>query len=80
MLGNGNIEVKEDNSNNKKTSFNSKEMKEEDSGLFYFPTLTMYQVKSSKDENFNNNVVSFKENISPIESIESCKICTDEKY
>jgi len=39
MLGNGNIEVKEDNSNNKKTSFNSKEMKEEDSGLFYFPTL-----------------------------------------
>jgi len=37
----------------------------------------MYQVKNSKDENFNNNVVSFKENISPIES---CKICTDEKY
>ena len=36
----------------------------------------MYQVKNSKDENFNNNVVSFKENISPIES---CEICTDEK-
>ena len=33
----------------------------------------MYQVKNSKDENFNNNVVSFKENISLIESIESCK-------
>jgi len=39
----------------------------------------MYQVKNSKDENFNNNVVSFKENISLIESIESCKICTEEK-
>jgi len=39
----------------------------------------MYQVKNSKDENFNNNVVSFKENISPKESIESRKICTDEK-
>ena len=40
---------------------------------FYYP------IEKSNDENYNNNAVSFKDNISPIESIESCRISTDEK-
>ena len=97
--GNGNIEVKKDISNNKKISLNSKDLKEEDNGLFsnsidepshFGPRISIhkkqknhhsfyYPVDKSKDENFNNNPVSFKENISPIESMESWRISTDEK-
>ena len=40
---------------------------------FYYP------IEKSNDENYNNNAVSFKENISPIESMESCRISTDER-
>ena len=96
---NGNIEVKKDISNNKKNSLISKDMKEEDNGLFsnsidepnqFGPRISIhkkqrnhhsfyYPIEKSNDEKFNNNAVSFKDNISPIESMESCRISADEK-
>ena len=96
---NGNTEVKTDISNNKKSSLISKDMKEEDNGLFsnsldepnqFGPRISIhkkrrnhhnfyYPIEKSNDEIFNKNAVSFKENISPIESMESFPISTDEK-
>ena len=97
--GNENIEGKKDISNNKKGSLISKDLKEEDNGLFsnsidepnqFGPRISIhkkqrnhhsfyYPIEKSNDENYNNNAVSFKDNISPIESMESCRISTDEK-